>query len=121
MPAAAEVGLHADDKGETIQAKSSQNACPAGLFPAAPPSATTPLTAVGILKGAASIAKAATGIGLASPETIAARRLTCESCPEATSGVRPLSRCRKCHCSIIWKTRLARQKCPLGKWGIEVG
>ncbi len=50
----------ADAKGETIQVKSSQHACPANLF-------ETPLTVGGVIQGAVGIAQAAAGIGQGRP------------------------------------------------------
>ncbi len=40
-----------------------------------------------------------------------ARIGTCHECPEYSRGA-----CLKCGCIMLVKTRLATEKCPLGKW-----
>jgi hypothetical protein len=54
------------------------------------------------------------------------RRDICRECPMATrnrarlsrstKGLTTLSRCRECDCFIAAKTRLASERCPVGKW-----
>lgn len=41
----------------------------------------------------------------------AGRIETCRACPEYSHGA-----CLKCGCIMLVKTRLAAEKCPLGKW-----
>jgi flavoprotein len=62
----------------------------------------------------------------ASDAVTLARRDACRECPAATrnaarldrraKGLTSLSRCRECDCVIAAKTRLASERCPLGKW-----
>lgn len=42
---------------------------------------------------------------------VAARRSLCEACDKWEHG-----KCMECHCFTWAKTRLPKQKCPLGKW-----
>jgi hypothetical protein len=80
------------------------------------PVAPIPLTPARIAHGAVGIAKAITGTGGASPETVAARLAICAPCEHAelTAGV--LRRCRLCGCSTWAKVRNAAEQCPAGKW-----
>ena len=48
------------------------------------------------------------------PAEISDERLNiCKSCEEFEHT---LSRCKKCGCFMIAKTKVARAKCPIGKW-----
>jgi hypothetical protein len=68
--------------------------------------------------GAVGSIKALVGIDRAPDSVIAARVQVCRQCDRATrhrDGVRVL-RCLECTCWIKPKTRLAGEKCPLGRW-----
>ena len=68
--------------------------------------------------GAVGSIKAIVGIDRAPAAVVAARVQVCRQCDRATrhkDGVRVL-RCLECTCWIKLKTRLAGEKCPLGKW-----
>jgi hypothetical protein len=78
--------------------------------------------------GLAKVAAQAAGVPVdqADAATIAARRDFCRDCPHASKnpkyadrpskGLTRASRCDLCKCNIAAKTRIASQKCPLGKW-----
>jgi hypothetical protein len=64
------------------------------------------------------LTKAIVGIDRAPAATVEARRAICQQCDRATrhkDGVRVL-KCLECSCWIKLKTRLAGERCPLGKW-----
>lgn len=67
--------------------------------------------------GAVGIAKATLGVDPATPETIEARRKTCESCPD---GLYENGRCdlRKggCGCRLALKWKIDGERCPRGHW-----
>ena len=70
------------------------------------------------LKGAVKAVKAAVGLDQAPERVIESRREVCRQCDRATrhkDGVRVL-KCLECSCWIKLKTRLAGEKCPLGRW-----
>jgi hypothetical protein len=81
------------------------------------PAAPIPLTPARLAHGAVGIARAVTGTGGASAETVTARLAICNPCEHAqlTAGV--LRRCRLCGCSTWAKVRNAAEQCPAGKWG----
>jgi hypothetical protein len=64
--------------------------------------------------GVAGIVKSRLGIGLARSNVIADRRDICNNCDKVTKGL--INTCSLCSCVISEKTRLAEEKCPLGKW-----
>jgi hypothetical protein len=71
-----------------------------------------------LVHGAVQVGKAIVGIDRAPADVIEARRAICRQCDRATrhkDGVRVL-KCLECSCWIKLKTRLAGEKCPLGKW-----
>lgn len=68
-----------------------------------------------ILRGAASLARAAIGLDRASAELQLARAAACESC-EHLRGAWPLAQCRLCGCLVAVKRRLAGETCPAGRW-----
>lgn len=78
------------------------------------------------LKGAVGLAKVALGMDAAPDAVIAERRDACRMCDRATRnpspryvasmGLSSLSRCLECKCFIAAKTKLAGERCPLGKW-----
>lgn len=72
-----------------------------------------------IAHGAAGLAKATLGID-AAPGEVQARRLhICNACPELTDKRRCgklLSKDKTCGCWVDQKTKVAGEKCPLGKW-----
>ncbi len=83
-------------------------------------------TAGKVLHGAVALVKVAVGADAAPDAVIAARRDICRRCDHATRsneprfaanrGLTTLSRCRKCGCFIVAKTKLAGERCPLGRW-----
>lgn len=52
-------------------------------------------------------------VAIAEPEVTEARMDICKACPELAQ---PVHFCKKCGCLMEAKTKLANQKCPLGKW-----
>jgi hypothetical protein len=71
-----------------------------------------------LVHGAVQVGKALIGIDRAPAAVTESRRAICRHCDRATrhkDGVRVL-RCQECDCWIKFKTRLAGEKCPLGKW-----
>lgn len=64
------------------------------------------------VSGAVKLAKSELGIGVIDADAIAVRRAACESCERWEHG-----RCLECGCYTWAKTRLTRERCPLGKWG----
>ncbi len=70
-------------------------------------------------KGAIGLARSVLGVGLASPRQIEQRLAICRACPEAVPCVhntRQVCKCDICHCWLRHKTRLKRERCPLGQW-----
>jgi hypothetical protein len=77
-------------------------------------------------RGISGLTRSAAGIGLTDEQSIADRRRQCALCAHATGrkktpmrGLKllsPTSRCAICRCSIHAKTRLADERCPLGRW-----
>ena len=65
----------------------------------------------GVTKGLVGLAQSHLNIGVADDQTIASRRQSCEGCPEWEHG-----KCRRCGCYTHAKTRLTRERCPLGRW-----
>jgi len=61
--------------------------------------------------GAVKLAKSEMGIGVAEEDLIASRRKHCEGCDRWNHG-----KCLECGCYTYAKTRLTREKCPLGYW-----
>jgi hypothetical protein len=68
-------------------------------------------TVADVVKGAVGIAKAATGIGMASQADYQARWAICTACDQHDAG-----RCRTCGCFTGAKVRVASESCPVGKW-----
>lgn len=79
--------------------------------------------------GVAGYTKATLGIDAAPDELVAIRLATCEKCPENAPCIGNVrirccgkllnvlrTRRRTCGCRIAKKTRIAGEKCPLGKW-----
>jgi len=62
-------------------------------------------------RGAVKLAKSEMGIGVAEEDLIASRRKHCEGCDHWNHG-----KCLECGCYTYAKTRLTREKCPLGLW-----
>lgn len=52
------------------------------------------------------------GVHHATEEQRLERMAICEACPELTMA----KTCKKCHCFMPMKTRLAHASCPIGKW-----
>lgn len=53
------------------------------------------------------------------PEVLAERQAICASCPHSKKFLKKLtnlSQCDLCKCIIKWKTRLATEECPDGRW-----
>jgi hypothetical protein len=72
-----------------------------------------------VIHGAAGLALAALSIDAAPPDLAERRRAVCRSCPEAVPCLRVIGRfcqCRVCKCVLAPKTRVASERCPLGKW-----
>lgn len=44
-----------------------------------------------------------------------ARLVQCHACEQYASG-----QCKKCTCYVVVKTWLSSEKCPLGKWDVEL-
>lgn len=75
--------------------------------------------AIHYAKGAAKVAQSIAGIGIADAATIEARRAICRACEHAMPCKHNVARkctCNLCGCRLAHKTRLAREKCPEGKW-----
>jgi hypothetical protein len=80
-----------------------------------------------VIHGAVGLTKAALGVDAIPLEVMQARRDECRDCEHATrnpspryavnKGLTSLSRCRKCDCLIAAKTKLAGERCPIGRWG----
>jgi hypothetical protein len=64
-----------------------------------------------LVRGAVGVAKAAMGIGAASPQDYQARWAICMACDQHDAG-----RCRTCGCFTGAKVRVAQESCPVGKW-----
>lgn len=62
-------------------------------------------------RGAVKLAKAELGIGLADAQEVADRRIICEGCEHWDHG-----KCRECGCYTWAKTRLTKERCPVGSW-----
>lgn len=79
-----------------------------------------------ITNGVKGIAKAVVGMDKADDNVIKLRRNECRNCEYATKnndkvntptkGLTNFSRCLKCSCVIMFKSSLATEKCPIGKW-----
>jgi hypothetical protein len=65
-----------------------------------------------IAHGAVGIAKAVTGTGGASDETIKARTAICNACPKAQLAAGAMQRCTLCGCATWAKVRNAGEQCP---------
>ncbi len=52
----------------------------------------------------------------AEAETVRARMAVCQACPLAVVGKTKKFVCSKCGCVLAGKTRMAGEKCPVGKW-----
>ncbi len=73
-------------------------------------------------RGAKGIVQAALGLGRADGQIIERRRAICRACPEAIPCVKKAGqfcRCRRCGCVLHFKTALAGESCPLGRWGAQ--
>lgn len=72
------------------------------------------------LRGVRGLAKSAMGIDKPDDPTVQKRRKICEACPRlsknSTGIITKRSKCMECTCYYIAKTRLQKEKCPLGKW-----
>jgi len=66
----------------------------------------------GIIKGAVGLAKSELGIGAASKKEIDDRRAICIGCDKQVLGV-----CSECGCYCAAKVKIAKERCPIGKWG----
>lgn len=66
----------------------------------------------GKVAGIVKLARSEWNIGVVSlPQLIADRRKACEACDRWEHG-----RCLECKCFTWAKTRLPKEKCPLGRW-----
>jgi len=65
----------------------------------------------GMAAGAMKLAKSELGIGVVGEDVIASRREACEGCDRWNHG-----KCLECGCYTYAKTRLTRERCPLGLW-----
>lgn len=65
----------------------------------------------GMAAGAMKLAKSELGIGVVGEDVIASRREVCEGCDRWNHG-----KCVECGCYTYAKTRLTRERCPLGLW-----
>lgn len=78
------------------------------------------------LRGSRGLAQSAAGVGLTDQQQITDRRRICAMCDYATRKKKttmqglyllsPSSQCSICKCAVHFKTRLAKEKCPAGKW-----
>jgi hypothetical protein len=96
--------------GRKVSDHSTQGDCPLGKFPADP----SPLTQ--LTRGITGLAKAALGVDPADPATVEHRQKTCAACEHVTLTLGVLKRCGKCGCALAAKTRVAGERCPIGKW-----
>lgn len=62
-------------------------------------------------KGAIKLGKAELGIDDVSLDVLQMRRSECQKCDKNEIG-----RCLECGCYLWAKTKLKREKCPIGKW-----
>lgn len=72
-----------------------------------------------IVHGAARLAQSAAGVGLADATTIERRRAICRACEHAVpcqANPKRYCKCARCGCWLKHKTRLAGERCPVGKW-----
>lgn len=56
------------------------------------------------------------------PEVLAKRQAICAACPHSKKFLKKLtniSQCGLCQCFVKWKTRLATEECPDGRWAAE--
>lgn len=71
------------------------------------------------MKGAIGAAKAVAGIDRA-PSVVTERRLAicngCEHCVPCKRDPSRACRCSVCRCVLSLKTRLAGERCPVGRW-----
>jgi len=71
------------------------------------------------MKGAVGAVKAITGVDRAPSAEIVRRLTVCNACERAVPCVRDASRacrCTVCRCVLSLKTRLAGERCPVGRW-----
>tara|TARA_R110000824_G_scaffold89623_11_gene219592 strand:+ start:1504 stop:1965 length:462 start_codon:yes stop_codon:yes gene_type:complete len=66
----------------------------------------------GMIKGAVGLAKSELRIGAASEEEVSNRRAICIGCDKQILGV-----CSECGCYCAAKVKIAKERCPIGKWG----
>ena len=72
-----------------------------------------------LVRGASGISRSVIGIGLASSVVQRRRMEICQPCKEAVRCVPyapQVCKCLQCGCFLKHKTRLAKERCPLGKW-----
>lgn len=74
-------------------------------------SPSSSLTMAQTIKGAVKSAEAILGVGIADEAKIRARLKICQGCDKFKGG-----RCAECGCYTRFKTRLAKEQCPLEKW-----
>ncbi len=77
-------------------------------------------------RGSSGLSRAALNVGPADADTINQRKQTCANCDLATRTkathieslrvLSPTSTCSQCKCLISAKTKLAKERCPLGQW-----
>ena len=72
-----------------------------------------PKTKNKLMTGAKGLFKSILGIGLATQEVITARQIICDSCE-----FKEESKCGKCGCWLVHKTRIAEESCPMGYWNV---
>lgn len=65
-----------------------------------------------MIRGAVGLAKSELGIGAASEEEVSDRRSICIGCDKQVLGV-----CSECGCYCAAKVKIAKERCPIGKWG----
>ncbi len=71
------------------------------------------------LKGAVGIAKSVVGVDRAPSAEVVRRLAVCGACEQGVPCKRDSSRacrCSVCRCALSLKTRVASERCPLGRW-----
>jgi hypothetical protein len=109
--------VKATGRGRSILARRVGEAEASRLLGEAPAPASAPPRPPGLLRKAATLARAVTrhvaaGLPAVPPEVKAQRLALCQVCPD----LRPNGNCGRCGCVVAVKTGWALEECPAGKW-----
>lgn len=79
-----------------------------------------------LVRGVTGLGRAAVNADPAGEDTVQTRRERCAACQYATATrstsiegykvLSPASRCKLCKCLVSAKTKLAKERCPIGSW-----